>query len=109
MHISRYPFTLSFVFKDNTYYTAMQAVTLVLTLCNVNQVWVDDDDDQAEALAMVVRTGVPLCMFWYRTPCKFELAVRNLRRQHIHLWIRLHKPVTCCAGQAPSRCAVSKM
>jgi len=46
-----------------------------LTLCHVTQVWVDDDDDQAEALAMVVRTGVSLCMFWYFTPCTFELAI----------------------------------
>ena len=62
----------------NTYHPAMEAVILVLTLyCNI-QVWVDDDDDQAEALAMVVRTGVLLCMFWCLTPCKVEMAVQNL-------------------------------
>ena len=47
----------------NTCHPALAAVVSVLTLCYNMQVWVDDDDDQAEALAMVVRTGVMLRCF----------------------------------------------
>ena len=55
-------FPLSFVLVYNTCYPAMEALISGLTLCYVIQVWVDDGDDQAEALAMVVRTGVSRCM-----------------------------------------------
>ena len=63
----------------NTHYPVLEAAISTLTLCHVVQVWVDDDDDQAEALAMVVRTGVVLCCSDTVPHACLKLAVWKLR------------------------------